>query len=200
MSRRRRGALLVVLLALVPVGCGSSSTHSATNVSVATSTTSTGTGKTFSAKGMALHFTFPDSFRVIPLAPSKRTVGTSNDSSHAAVGVGTYDLLVVAHFPGAYTLPVTPQLMTSVKQNTDKLITSVIGRTMSGTVGTIAGEPALTYPRVPITGLPVTATVQIYNVFVGKDEYELECQATPRRLATIEAACKEMVATMTVSK
>jgi hypothetical protein len=90
--------------------------------------------------------------------------------------------------------------MPSVKQNTDRLLTSLLGRQMSGTVGTIAGEPALTYPREPTVGLPVTATVQILNVFVGKDEYELECQATPPRLARIEAACQQMVATMTVSK
>jgi hypothetical protein len=191
---------LVLVVALALAGCGSSSNHGATNVSVATSTTSTGNGKTFSAKGMAVHFTFPDNFRVIPLAPSKRTVGKSGGSSHAAVGVGTYDLLVVAHFPGAYKVPVTTKLMTAVKQNTDQLMTSLVGRSMSGTVTTIAGEPALTYPRVPTVGLPVTATVQISNVFVGKDEYELECQATPARLATIEAACQQMVDTMTVSK
>ena len=192
---------LVVLLALVPLGCGSSnSSHTASDVSVVTTPASTGSGKTFSAKGMALHFTFPDSFKVIPLAPSKRTVGNGAGSSHAAVGVGTYDLLVVAHFPDAYTLPVTSQLMASVKQNTDKLLTSLLGRSMKGTVGTIAGEPALTYPRVPAVGLPVKATVQIDNVFVGKDEYELECQATTKRLTTIEAGCQQMVSTMTVSK
>jgi hypothetical protein len=195
-----RRALLVALLALVAAGCGGGSSHSATNVAVSTSTPSTGSGKTFSAKGMALHFTFPNSLRVIPLAPSKRTVGKANDSSHAAVGIGTYDLLVVAHFPGAYTVAVTPRLMTAVKQNTDRLLTSLIGRPMSGSVGTIGGEPALTYPRVPTVGLPVTATVQIYNVFVGKDEYELECQATPAHLAAIQAACQQMVATMTVAK
>ena len=37
----------------------------------------------------------------------------------------------------------------------------------------------------------------IVNAFVGKDEYELQCQATPSGLTQIEAACQEMLATLT---
>jgi hypothetical protein len=36
-------------------------------------------------------------------------------------------------------------------------------------------------------------------LFIGRVEYELQCQATPQRLATIEAACRKAIATLTRS-
>jgi hypothetical protein len=205
MEATRRGAGVrrvppLALIAFVLAGCGaSSSSHRVANVAVKTSTTASG-GKTFSAKGMLVHFVFPDGFRVIPLEQSRRTVGTTSGVSKAAVGPGSYDLLVVVHYPDALPASLTVATLPPAKRYFDGLMTKLAGRRMRGKVGTIAGEFAFLYPRIPITGLPVPASVQISDLFVGKDEYELQCQATPGGLATLAAACREMLATMTVSK
>jgi hypothetical protein len=37
-------------------------------------------------------------------------------------------------------------------------------------------------------------------VFVGKDRYELQCQATKSGLATIDKACNQMLSTLKVSR
>jgi hypothetical protein len=109
--------------------------------------------------------------------------------------VGSYDLLVISRFPGL-PVPVTTRNIASLKSSFDKLMGNVFGRPMTSTIGTAGGLPALFYPRKPVSGLPVPATSQNANVFVGHDEYELECQATAAKLAVIEGACKQMVATL----
>jgi hypothetical protein len=45
-------------------------------------------------------------------------------------------------------------------------------------------------------GLPLKATSRITEVFVGHDEYELNCQYTPKAAARINAACDQMLATL----
>ena len=67
-------------------------------------------------------------------------------------------------------------------------------------MGRAGGLPAIFWPREPVVGLPVPATVTIINAFVGKDEYELQCQATLQHLGAIRAACQEMIATFTTRK
>ena len=191
------GALAIAISVLAVAGCGSSN-HGIKNVTV--STTSAGQGvKVFSAAGMALHFKFPGSFRVIKLARMKREAGKNQHSTQAAVGVGAYDLLVLARFGDAEPMPVTAKTISRRKGNIDHLLSSVFARPMDGTVTAVGGMPALSYPRVPTVGLPVAATTRVITLFVGHDEYELECQATASKLAVIEAACNQMLSTLTVS-
>jgi len=168
----RIGPAVVLPLAIAACGGGSTTTR----------TTSTGPGnvtekpsspvngqRTFSAPGMAVHFTYPERFRAVALAPSRRTAGTTERATHSAIAIGDYDLV----------------------------ISQVLGRKVSGKVGSAGGRPAIYWPREPVVGLPVKATVTIVNLFLGKDEYELQCQATPAGLTQIEAACQEMLATLT---
>ena len=190
-----------VALPLAIAACGGGGTT--------TKTTSTGPGnvnekpstpvngeRTFSAPGMAVHFTYPAQFRAVALAPSRRTAGSTARATHSAIAIGDYDLLIVSRYPGL-KLPVTSANIAKLKPQFDTVISQVLGRKVSGSVGTAGGLPAIYWPREPVAGLPVKATVMIVNVFVGKDEYELQCQATPTGLTQIEAACREMLATLT---
>jgi hypothetical protein len=178
----------------------------------ASHTTSTGPGnvnerpskvvdgvRTFSAPGMSVHFQYPAQFRAVALAPSRRTAGRTSRATHSAVAIGDYDLLIVSRYPGL-KYPVTARNIAVVKPQFDSVISRVLARKMSGKVGTAGGLPAIFWPREPVVGLPVKASVMIVNVFVGKDEYELQCQATPAHLATIEAACHQMLATLTTQR
>jgi hypothetical protein len=183
---------LVAVLALS--ACGSSSSHSVSNVTATGSAAGPGT-KQFSAPGMALHFNYPASFRVVPLAQSKRIAGNTGQASHAAVGTGQYDLLIVTRFPNR-PVPVTSSNISKLKSQFDAAASSALGRPLSSTVGTVGGLPALSFPAAPVVGLPTSATSRITNVFVGDDEYELNCQYTPRGAATISAACNEMLSTL----
>jgi hypothetical protein len=194
----RIGPAVAVPLAIAACGGGTT-----------TKTTSTGPGnvnekpsspvdgqRTFSAPGMAVRFKYPAGFRAVALAPSRRIAGSTVRATHSAIAIGDYDLLIVSRYPGL-KLPVTAANMPKLKPQFDKVISQVLGRKMSGSVGTAGGLPAIYWPREPVAGLPVKATVMIVNVFVGKDEYELQCQATPAGLEQIEGACREMLATLT---
>ena len=52
-------------------------------------------------------------------------------------------------------------------------------------MGTIGGLPALRYPDAPTPGLPVSATTRAAFVFLGEDEYELQCQWTVAERAAV---------------
>lgn len=199
----RWGALApaaVAALALALAGCGSSSSktsHPIRNITPSAVTVAKG-AKRFSASGMAIHFRFPVRFVPVPLAASKRVAGAAHsNAAHAAVGIGRYDLLIISRFPGL-RYAVTAANVRSVKPQFDALMSNVFGEPVTGTVGTAGGYPAIFFPRVPVHGLPVAATTRAANVFVGTDEYELQCQATSAGLAAIEAACNEMFRTLQV--
>lgn len=198
---KRVGPAVALPLAIAACGGGTS-----------TSTTSTGPGNvnvrpskgpdgqlTFGAPGMAIRFQYPAQFRAVALAPSRRIAGSTTRATHSAVAIGEYDLLIVSHYPGL-RYPVTAANVSAVKPQFDAVLSSVLGRKVHGTVGAAGGLPAIFWPRERVAGLPVKATVMIVNVFVGKDEYELQCQATPAHLVTIEAACREMLATLTTRR
>jgi hypothetical protein len=144
---------------------------------------------------MALHFNYPAEFRVIPLGPTKRVAGSNHHATHAAVGLGPYDLLTVSRFPGL-PIPVTAANISTLKVDFDRLMSRAFGRPMNGRIGTAGGRPAIFWPRMPTPGLPVPATTEAANVFVGSDEYEIECQATPPRLSAIKAACRQLFTTL----
>jgi hypothetical protein len=187
-------ALLVALPALG--GCGGAS-HGAARSTTGTGARSAPGGKTFSAPGMALHFTFPASLRTMRLAPSKRVAGNAAQASHSAVGTGVYDLLIVTRFPRR-PIPITARNIYKLKVQFDGAMSAALGHPIASAIGTIGGLPALSYPPSPVAGLPVKATSRITEVFLGDDEYELNCQYTPKAAPTISAACDQMLATLRV--
>jgi hypothetical protein len=198
------GPAVALPLAIAACGSGGSSTTTVTitrtsggpgNVNEQPSQALRGR-QTFNAPGMAIHFQYPASFRAVKLAPSRRTAGTAARATHSAIAIGEYDLLIVSRYPGL-RIPVTARNIAAVKSQFDVGISRVLGRKVRGSVGTAGGLPAIFWPREPVVGLPVKATVMIANVFVGRDEYELQCQATPAGLPAIEAACRQMLATLT---
>ena len=213
----RVGPAVAVPLAIAACGGGSSTattTVTATATATATTPTSATTGpgdvseqpsktvngqQTFSAPGMAIRFRYPAAFHSVALAPSRRTAGSNTRSTRSAIALGNYDLLIVSRYPGL-KYAVTTKNLAAVKPQFDRVIAQVLGRHVSGRVGKAGGLPAIFWPREPVAGLPVKASVMIVNAFVGKDEYELQCQATPQHLSAIEAACSEMIATFTTGK
>jgi len=197
----RVGPAVAVPLAIAACGSSTPTTSATTgpgNVNEQPSSAVNGQ-RTFSAPGMAIHFEYPAGFHAVALAPSRRTAGNNSRATHSAVALGAYDLLIVSRYPNL-KYPVTAANITAVKPQFDAVIGQVLGRHVSGRVGTAGGLPAIFWPREPVAGLPVSATVMIVNAFVGKDEYELQCQATPQHLGAIKAACQEMIATLTTRK
>jgi hypothetical protein len=181
-------------------GCGSSSTGSPTSPSnLNAAPTPAGAGQQrFSAAGIALHFSYPSALRPTPLAPSRRVAGSTSNSTHAAVGVGPYDLLIVSHFPNL-GISVTAANIARLAPGIDQIFSQVAGRAMRGTIGTVGGLPALSFPPFAVQGLPVAATARVTNVFTGRNEYELQCQSTPAHRAIIAQACAQMLATVSTT-
>ena len=97
-------------------------------------------------------------------------------------------------------IPVTARNINKLKPQFDAAVSSALGRSLSSKIGTVGGLPALTYPPAPVVGLPTRASSRITNVFFDDDEYELNCQYTPRAAATITAACDEMLSTLSTGR
>jgi hypothetical protein len=188
-----RPAVSAVLAALAVGACGSSTHSTSTSVKAGPSQ------KTFSAPGMAIRFQYPASFHRVQVAQSKRIAGNTSNATHAAVGTGPFDLLIVTRFPKR-PIPVTARNVAKLKPQFDAAVGSALGRKLSATVRTVGGLPALSYPPAPVVGLPTPATSRITNVFVGDDQYELNCQYTPKAAATITAACDEMLRTLSTGR
>jgi hypothetical protein len=155
--------------------------------------------KSFSAPGMAIHFQFPANFHEVQLAESKRIAGNTGHASHAAIGTGPFDLLIVTRFPNR-PVPVTAQNISRLKPQFDAAVSSALARNLSSTIVTFGGLPALSYPAAPVVGLPTHATSRITNVFFADDQYELNCQYTPKAAARITAACNEMLRTLSARR
>jgi hypothetical protein len=189
---------MVVPAAMALAACGGSSHHSIGNVTATGASTGAG-GKTFSAPGMAIHFRFPSSFHSVQLAQSKRIAGNTGQASHAAIGTGPFDLLIVTRFPKR-PIPVTAQNINGLKPQFDAAVSSALGRKLTSTAGTVGGLPALSYPPAPVVGLPTKATSRITNVFAADDQYELNCQYTPKAAVTITAACDQMLSTLSTAR
>jgi hypothetical protein len=152
-------------------------------------------GVTFAVPGIALHFIYPRGFRPVRLARSKRIAGNTAQALHAAVGIGVYDLLIVTRFPNR-PLPLGIANVRKLKPQFDRAVSAAIGQRVSSVLRRVGDLPALVYPPAQVAGLPVKASSRITTVFVGKDEYELDCQYTPRAATRITAACDEMLATL----
>jgi hypothetical protein len=196
MSQAAAGGSALLATVLVLAGCGGSSHRTITDVTATSGTPGAGGGgKSFTARGMAVRFTYPSAFRTVRLAQSKRTAGNASRASHAAVGIGVYDLLIVTRFPNR-PIPVTHRNISRLRAQFDAAISSALGRRLTSTIETVDRLPALAYPPAPVVGLPLKATSRITEVFVGHDEYELNCQYTPKAAARINAACDQMLATL----
>jgi len=187
---------LCALVALT--ACGSSSRSSTIHALTTSRSTGAGHSRVFSVPGMALHFNYPPAFS-LRLAQSHRLAGNTTQASEAAVGIGRYDLLIVSRFPHR-PIRVTVANLARLRPQFDAAITEALGHRVRSQVVTLAGLPALSYPPAPVSGLPVKASSRIINVFVGDDQYELNCQYTPAHAATIGAACDEMLVTLRVKE
>lgn len=192
-------AMAVAAAALVALSACGNSQLEGTTARSATSRghPSAGEQKTFRAPGMAIRFKFPPAF-ALKVARSERVAGNTSRASQAAVGVGRYDLLIVSRFPKR-PIPVTASNLQRLRPQFDRAVSAALGHTVTSTVTTVGGLPALAYPPAPVSGLPVDAASRITEVFVGDDEYELNCQYTPRGAARVQAACDEMLATLSVT-
>ena len=187
----------VAVAAVVLSACGSSAPRPRVQAVTAT-TAQAGHGmKLFSAPGMAVRFDFPAGF-TLRIARSSRISGNTSRASEGAVGISRFDLLIVSRFPHR-PIAVTASNIARLKPQFDAAVSSVLGLHVVSKVGTLAGRPALMFPASTVSALPVRAMSRIVNVFVGDDEYELNCQYTPAHAAAIETACDEMLATLRVS-
>jgi hypothetical protein len=190
------GAVLAAALAIAACSGSVLPRQSSTaKPSVATTTVPQPQGSTFAVPGIALQFTYPNGFHQVRLARSQRIAGNTARASHAAIGLGIYDLLIVTRFPNR-PVPLGIDNVRKLKPLFDKAVSAAIGRPVSSVVGRVGGLPALSYPAAPVVGLPVSATSRITTVFVGTDEYELDCQYTPMASRRMTAACDEMLATL----
>jgi hypothetical protein len=148
---------------------------------------------------MAIHFEYPADFHSVQLAQSRRIAGNTGRASHAALGTGPFDLLIVTRFPKR-PIPVNAGNIGQLKPQFDSAVGSALGRSVSSTIATYGGLPALSYPAASVAGLPTRAMSRITNVFFGDDQYELNCQYTPRAAAMITAACDEMLSTLSAGR
>jgi hypothetical protein len=184
-------ALLLFPAAWTLAGCGAVSSSTITR-STPQPPPPTG-NRTFAERGFAIHFSYPSAFVRATLRSISRRLDRGRHVTRAALGVGSgrYDLLIVSRHPRVRP-PITMRNIRREKPIYDRTISRLFGHRMAAGVGRIGGLPALSYPAVPTPGLR-GATTRATFVFVGSDEYELQCQWTSTERAAVTAACKQML-------
>ena len=188
----------MVLPALtVLTGCGVS-VHAGVSTTTTTTSLSTPTGsRTFNSPRIALHFTYPAAFSNGRINSVSRKIESDRQVTRAALRIGSsgYDLLIVTRYADIKP-PVSSGNINAQKAEYDRAMSKIFDRTAVGAVGTIGGLPALRYPDAPTPGVPVSATTRAAFVFLGKDEYELQCQWTAAERTAVLDACAQMLRTL----
>jgi hypothetical protein len=194
---RRLAAVLPALAVLT--GCGVSvNLHTGVTTTTTTTSITTPTGnRTFSSPGIALHFTYPAAFSPGRINSVSRKIESDRHVTRAALRVGSsgYDLLIVTRYANIKP-PVSRGNIHAQKAEFDRAMSKIFSRAAVGAVDTIGGLPALRYPDAPTPGVPVSATTRAAFVFLGKDEYELQCQWTVAERAAVLNACAQMLRTL----
>ncbi len=193
----RRLAAAVLPVFAVLTGCGVS-VHAGVSTTTTTTSLSTPIGnRTFGSPGIALHFTYPAAFSPGRLNSVSRKIESDRHVTRAALRVGSsgYDLLIITRYADIQP-PISSGNIHAQKAEYDRAMSKIFGRTAVGAVGTIGGLPALVYPDAPTPGVPVSATTRAAFVFLGKDEYELQCQWTVTERAAVLGACAQMLRTL----
>jgi hypothetical protein len=198
-AKRHRPGLSWLMLVLLPgawilAGCGSVSTTTITRSSPPPSPP-TGT-RTFNHRGIALHFQYPAAFASARIRSVARRLDRGKHVTRAALGFGNgrYDLLVISRHPDIKP-PISTRNIRAEKPAYDRAISRLFGHRVRSRVSSAGGLPALSYPAVPTPGVP-NATTRATFVFLGRDEYELQCQWTPTDRAALVAACNQMLRTL----
>ncbi len=194
---KRRLALMTVLLLAgsLLAGCGGgSSSHTITNAAVKPGPGASGT-KTFNANGIALHFSYPASFRVGSVHSVGSQAGNTSGAINALVEIAPLDGLTVTRLP-RLRITVTRQRLPQVKPNFDATFTRGAGTNLSGQITEVGALPALAYPPVAIHAVPTPVTDRVTAVFLGAVEYELNCQYTAAHHLAVISACNQMLATL----
>jgi hypothetical protein len=191
----RRGVVIGACCAAA-AACGGGQTKGFQPVSVQQQKAVNGT-KPFQAPQMAITFLYPASFRTIQINNVVNTAGNTKNSSIAAVGTDGANFLAVSRTP--IPIALNAGNMRQALPVFDSLMSRLTKQSMSGKVLGLDGVAAIAYPRVPIPHLK-GVTSRIVFVFVGKDRYELQCQATKSGLGAIEKACDQMLSTLKVSR
>jgi hypothetical protein len=191
-----RRYLVIGACCAVAAGCGGSGSKGFHPVSVQQQKAVNGT-KAFGAPQMAITFLYPASFRAIQINNVVNAAGNTKNSSIAAVGPDKSNFLAVSRTP--IPVAINAGNMHQALPLFDSLMSRLTGQSVKGKSLDLQGATAIVYPRVPVPRL-TGVTSRITFVFVGKDRYELQCQATKSGLATIDKACNQMLSTLKVSR
>ncbi len=191
-----RRLLVTGPMALMLGGCGATVTVS-TSVRTSTTVTTVAGERSFSAPGMAIHFSYPAAFRASRVNSVGRRLERVPHATRAALVIGSsgYDLLIVTRYPRIVP-PISAGNIRAHKAYYDGGVSRIFGRRMTGSVASVGALPVLRYPDAPTPGVPVRATTRATFVFVGRDEYELQCQWTAAERAEVAAACEQMLRTV----
>jgi hypothetical protein len=191
-----RRYLVIGACCAAAAGCGGGGTKGFHPVSVQQQKAVNGT-KAFAAPQMAITFQYPARFRAVKIESVVNEAGNTKNSTIAAVGTGETDFLAVSRTPIPVALNAAN--LHQALPLFDSLMSRLTRQSVNGKALDLDGAAAIEYPRVPIPRLN-GVTSRIIFVFVGKDRYELQCQATKSGLDTIEKACNQMVSTLKVNR
>lgn len=207
--RRLRAAVLLGLITAVSIsGCGgrvsvhafakrpsTSSTrpspgNTITDVTVEPSAP-VGGMKTFGAPGIDIHFSYPDTFRALPLGPPAGLPVPR--AVRAGVGLAVDNLIIVTAVPGAYSTSLSK--LAAAKSGIDQRLRKVLGPTATSRLTTVGGLPALRYRPASPAGAPAGLVVAYTSVYSPHRQYQLSCEYTPQHALAIVSACLQMLAT-----
>lgn len=148
--------------------------------------------ETFEEEGFPFTFEHPASFEKTSDVSYSSTAGTAADDA-AAVALDDRNAIAVSRYE--LNAEVTAENVGQVKPEIDDLISGLTGTEVSGEQVEIGGFPGFEY-TFDLED-PPEGRSRFFVLFDGRNEYTLNCQSTPEKRDEIQAACQQVVDTLT---
>jgi hypothetical protein len=172
----RRSALLLIGAALVlgTAACGGSSSD-----------------KAFDADGIGITFTYPSEFKPIERISFAQSAG-ADPAARGGVSVDAVNAIIVSRYD--LRVAITNQNLARFKGEVDKVISQLAGKQVTGRKVEFGGFPGYEY-SISVTK-PANGLSRLLVLFDQATEYLINCQSTPEKRDTVEAACQTALDTL----
>jgi hypothetical protein len=147
---------------------------------------------TFQEEGFPFTFEYPGDFELTEDVSFDQSLGGSSDED-LSLSLDENNGIILQR----YTLgqEVDESNLALAKREFDALLSQGGVEASRGQTGETAGFPSLEYESVALT-VPEDGESRIVILFEGDQEYLLNCQSTPDEREEVDAACQQMLETL----
>jgi hypothetical protein len=150
-----------------------------------------GSAETFDAGGIGVTFKYPSEFAPIKNISFAQSAG-AEPAARAGVSVDSVNAIIVSRYD--LRLAITSSNLARFKGEVDNVISQLAGKQVYGRNVEFGGLPGYEY-SISVTK-PPNGLSRLLVLFDGATEYLINCQSTPDKRDTVEAACQMALDTL----